>query len=222
MIPHNYSAKDLSGKEKNKKELLKQFSLQYKKEVPLIGIVSRFAIQKGFDLIQTALSDLMEIDAQWIILGSGEREYENSFIALQEQLPDKVGVHIGYNEKLAHLIEAGADIFLMPSHYEPCGLNQIYSLKYGTVPVVRKTGGLADTVQDWDEQTTGASNPGTGFSFLEYNPLEMIQALQRALNAYKNKSTWEKIQLNGMKKDFSWKNSALKYKSLYEKAKLKN
>ncbi len=222
MIPHNYSAKDLSGKEKNKKELLKQFSLQYKKEVPLIGIVSRFAIQKGFDLIQTALSDLMEIDAQWIILGSGEREYENSFIALQEQLPDKVGVHIGYNEKLAHLIEAGADIFLMPSHYEPCGLNQIYSLKYGTVPVVRKTGGLADTVQDWDEQTTGASNPGTGFSFLEYNSLEMIQALQRALNAYKNKSTWEKIQLNGMKKDFSWKNSALKYQSLYEKAKLKN
>lgn len=222
LIPHNYSAKDLSGKEKNKIELLNKFNMPYRKGVPVIGIVSRLAIQKGFDLIQTALGELMKLDARWIILGSGEKEYENSFIALQEQLPEKVGVHIGYNEKLAHLIEAGADIFLMPSHYEPCGLNQIYSLKYGTVPVVRKTGGLADTVQDWDEQTSGTSNSGSGFSFLEYNPLEMIQALQRALNAYKNKSTWQQIQLNGMKKDFSWKNSALKYQSLYEKTKLDN
>lgn len=222
LIPHNYSAEDLSGKEKNKIELLNKFNMPYRKGVPVIGIVSRLAIQKGFDLIQTALGELMKLDARWIILGSGEKEYENSFIALQEQLPEKVGVHIGYNEKLAHLIEAGADIFLMPSHYEPCGLNQIYSLKYGTVPVVRKTGGLADTVQDWDEQTSGTSNSGSGFSFLEYNPLEMIQALQRALNAYKNKSTWQQIQLNGMKKDFSWKNSALKYQSLYEKTKLDN
>lgn len=218
LIPHNYSINDLSGKEQNKKELLKHFSMPYKKAVPLIGIVSRFAIQKGFDLIQSALSGLMELDAQWVILGSGEKEYENTFKALQDQIPGKVGVHIGYHEKLAHLIEAGADIFLMPSQYEPCGLNQIYSLKYGTVPVVRKTGGLADTVHDWEERTSENPNSGTGFSFVEYNSLEMIKSLQRALNAYQNKSIWERIQLNGMKKDYSWKHSALKYEELYQTA----
>jgi starch synthase len=220
-IPYNYSAEDLSGKEKNKKALLEKFDLAYNEGVPVIGIVSRLAIQKGFDLIQAALSELMNLNAQWIILGSGEQVYENMFQDLQDQLPKKVRVHIGYNDDLAHLIEAGADIFLMPSHYEPCGLNQIYSLKYGTVPVVRKTGGLADTVQDWGEYNTHGADTGTGFSFVNYQPQPLIHAVQRAVNDFHNKPVWKKIQTNGMKKDFSWKKSALKYNEIYEKAKSK-
>lgn len=218
LIPHNYSVNDLSGKEKNKQALLEKFNLTYNKEAPVIGIISRLAIQKGFDLIQAALSELMELDAQWIILGSGEQEYENMFQDLQDQLPEKVGVHIGYNNNLAHLIEAGADIFLMPSHYEPCGLNQIYSLKYGTVPVVRKTGGLADTVHDWNEYNTYGVDSGTGFSFIKYEPQPLVHAVKRAINDYHNKSVWKKIQTNGMQKDFSWKKSALKYNELYKEA----
>ena len=221
-IPYNYSAKDLSPKEENKKALLEKFAMSYHKDVPLIGIVSRLAIQKGFDLIQDALPELMDIEAQWVILGSGEKEYENMFQALHDQLPDKVGVHIGYNNELAHLIEAGADIFLMPSHYEPCGLNQIYSLKYGTVPVVRKTGGLADTVQDWNEYNTYGMDTGNGFSFVEYKQGPLVHAVQRAIGDYHNKPIWKKIQLNGMKKDFSWKHSAKEYEELYQKANSKS
>jgi starch synthase len=221
-IFQNYSSKDLSKKEKNKELLLKQFSIDYKKNIPLIGIVSRFAIQKGFDLIQEALPALMELEAQWIILGSGEKEYENAFLALREQMSDKVGVHIGYSEDLAHKIEAGADIFLMPSHYEPCGLNQIYSLKYGTVPVVRKTGGLADTVQDWNEYNQTGMDIGNGFSFVNYNADALLNAVERSINDYHNKSVWRKIQLNGMSKDFSWTNSAKAYEELYKKAVSKN
>lgn len=221
LIPYNYSKDDLSGKEKNKEELLKKFNMPYQKDIPLIGIVSRLAIQKGFDLIQSALGELMQFNAQWIILGSGEQKYENMFQALHEQMPRKVGTYIGYNNDLAHLIEAGADIFLMPSHYEPCGLNQIYSLKYGTVPVVRKTGGLADTVQDWNEYNTYGMDTGNGFSFVEYKPEALVNAIQQALFDYPNKPVWKKIQLNGMNKDYSWKHSALQYEELYKKAKLK-
>jgi len=221
LIPHNYSVNDLSGKEKNKETLLENFNLSYNKNIPVIGIISRLAVQKGFDLIQAALSELMNLNAQWIILGSGEREYENMFQDLEDQMQDKVGVHIGYNNDLAHLIEAGSDIFLMPSHYEPCGLNQIYSLKYGTVPVVRKTGGLADTVHDWNEYSTYGVDSGTGFSFIDYSPQPLVHAIQRAINDFSNKPVWEKIQTNGMAKDFSWKKSALKYDELYKKAKSK-
>lgn len=221
LIPYNYSKEDFSGKEKNKEELLKKFNMPYQKEIPLIGIVSRLAIQKGFDLIQSALGELMQFNAQWIILGSGEQKYENMFQALHEQMHHKVGAYIGYNNNLAHLIEAGADIFLMPSHYEPCGLNQIYSLKYGTVPVVRKTGGLADTVQDWNEYNTYGMDIGNGFSFVDYRPEALVNAIQRALVDYHNKPIWRKIQLNGMNKDYSWKHSALQYEELYKKARLK-
>ncbi len=221
LIPHNYSPGNLSGKEKNKKELLNKFNMPYLEETPVIGVVSRLAIQKGFDLIEAALSNLMHFNAQWIILGSGEQKYENMFQALHEQMPDKVGVYIGYNEALAHLVEAGSDIFLMPSHYEPCGLNQIYSLKYGTVPVVRKTGGLADTVQDWNEYNTYGLDTGNGFSFIDYNPKPLVHAVQRALGDYHNKPVWTKIQQNGMKKNFSWQDSAEKYSELYKNAKSK-
>jgi starch synthase len=132
--------------------------------------------------------------------------------------PDKVYIQIGYDNEFAHLIEAGADIFLMSSRYEPCGLNQIYSLKYGTVPVVRKTGGLADTVQDWNELLAQGFETGTGYSFNDYSPEALIQTIKRAVHDFERKDVWEKIQLNGMSKDFSWKRSAEKYINLYEKA----
>ena len=216
-LTHNYSMNDLSGKIKNKEELLKKLGLPAKLEKPLIGMVSRFASQKGFDIIHDVLDDLLSLDAQFIILGSGEEEYENMFQDAANRLPEKIGVCFGYNEELAHQIEAGADIFLMPSHYEPCGLNQIYSLKYGTIPVVRKTGGLADTVQDWNEYNQYGQDIGNGFSFYEYSGPALIRSLQRAIYDFHNKPVWRKIQQNGMIKDYSWKHSAEEYIDLYQK-----
>ena len=152
-LPFRYSSKYLGGKLKNKRFLLEHMNLEYKEDVPLIAIISRMAIQKGFDIFEQAAEALMKLNAQWVVLGSGEEKYENNFRFLAPNFPDKVSIYLGFNNELSHLIEAGADLFLMPSHYEPCGLNQIYSLKYGTIPVVRKTGGLADTVMDWDEMS---------------------------------------------------------------------
>jgi starch synthase len=158
----------------------------------------------------------MLLNAQWIILGTGEEKYESFFKTLSGYYPRKVSTHIGFDEKLSHLVEAGADIFLMPSHYEPCGLNQIYSLKYGTIPVVRKTGGLADTVHDWDELIYSGNDSGNGFSFIDYSPDALSLSVRRAVNTFKSKDTWHKIQINGMNNDFSWDNSALKYLRIYE------
>jgi starch synthase len=210
LIPYKFSNDDLSGKQKNKQFLCEHFKLQCEDDIPLIGIVSRMAGQKGFDLIASAADQLMELRAKWIILGNGEEKYEILFRYLAAFYPGKVSVYIGFNTELSHLIEAGADIFLMPSQYEPCGLNQIYSLKYGTVPVVRKTGGLADTVIDGDD--------GNGFTFVEYSGKAMYEALQRAIDAFSNKPLWRKIQQNGMKAVFSWENSAKEYLNLYKKA----
>jgi len=217
-IPYKYSASDLSGKTENKKFLLNHLHLPFDENVPLIGIVSRLVAQKGFDIIAYALNYLMKLNAQWVILGSGEYKYEEMFQNARNQFPNKVAVYFGFNNELAHLIEAGADIFLMPSHYEPCGLNQIYSLKYGTVPVVRKTGGLADTVQDWNEYLARGMEIGTGYSFNDYTASALIHSVQRAVNDFHLKAVWRKIQLNGMKKDYSWKRSAEKYLELYAKA----
>ncbi|MEJ2194370.1 MAG: glycogen/starch synthase [Ignavibacteriaceae bacterium] len=172
-IPHNYSPKDLSGKIKNKAVLLEHFNMPFKKNIPLIGIVSRMVEQKGFDIFADAINELMDLDAQWLILGSGEEKYEELFRQLTYKMPEKVGAYIGYNNELSHLIEAGADMFLMPSRYEPCGLNQIYSLKYGTVPIVKKTGGLADTVHDWDELNYFGLNSGTGFTFNDHSGIAL-------------------------------------------------
>lgn len=216
-LPNNYSINDLSGKLKNKQFLLKKISLQYDSELPLIGLVSRLVKQKGFDIIGEALSELLSLKAQFVILGSGEPIYENMFQEAANSHPNKLGVFFGYNEELAHQIEAGADIFLMPSQYEPCGLNQIYSLKYGTVPVVRKTGGLADTVQDWNEYNEYGEDIGNGFSFYEYSSKALIDSIKRAINDFHNKPVWRKIQYNGMIKDYSWKHSAEEYIELYEK-----
>ncbi|MBN1637875.1 MAG: glycogen synthase [Ignavibacteriales bacterium] len=221
LIPFNYSKENLEGKENNKKHLLKTFNIGYKKNVPLLGIVSRLAIQKGFDLIQQIMPDLMNLDLYFVVLGTGEYEYEEMFNYYVRTFPNKVGVYIGYNNELAHLIEAGSDIFLMPSKYEPCGLNQIYSLKYGTVPVVRKTGGLADTVNDWNEFNGYGLDIGNGFSFVDYSSYALISSIKRSIGDYYNKPIWEKIQLNGMNRDYSWENSAKKYIEIYKKAQLK-
>lgn len=217
-IPHRYSAATLSEKIKNKKVLLRRLNFSFSKDVPLIGIISRLVEQKGFDLFGYGINLLMELKARWVILGNGQQKYEDLFQTMAKRYPQKVSVYLGFYDELSHLIEAGADIFLMPSRYEPCGLNQIYSLKYGTVPVVRKTGGLADTVQDWDEFLANGEETGSGFSFQDYTAHALVHSIQRAINNFHNKPVWHKIQLNGMNKDFSWKKSAEKYIALYEKA----
>ncbi len=216
-LPYKYSADDLAGKVKNKIYLLEHLKMPHLKDVPLIGIVSRLVEQKGFDLFFDAFPDLVGLEAQWVILGSGEEYYETLFKQLFRNFPEKFFTHIGFNTELSHIIEAASDIFLMPSRYEPCGLNQIYSLKYGTVPVVRKTGGLADTVLDWDEQYLQGNETGTGFTFEPFTALSLVSALKRAIDVYSKKDTWRKIQLNGMSKDFSWNISAGEYVDLYRK-----
>lgn len=217
-IPFHYSLKDMSGKIKNKKFLLEHFNMPFNENVPLIGIVSRIVEQKGFDIFSEALNSIMGLNAQWIILGSGEEQYEDLFRMLHKHLPQKISAYLGFNNELSHLIEAASDIFLMPSRYEPCGLNQIYSLKYGTVPVVKKTGGLADTVKDWDEEMHYGFTHGNGFSFYDHSGFALYKSLERAVNVFHTKEVWNKIIYNGMTSDFSWQRSAEKYIELYKLA----
>ncbi len=213
-IPYKYTTSLLRNKVKNKTALLKQAELLENNELALIGIISRFASQKGFELLAPVIGEIMALPVQFLVLGSGEEKTEDFFLQLKAAYPDRVNVYIGYNNKLAHLITAGSDMFLMPSHYEPCGLNQMYSLNYGTVPIVRKTGGLADTVKDYHEH----NEKGNGFSFKDYTPQALYSTLVRALHMFKDKKVWKKLQLTGMKEDFSWKHSADLYIELYGKA----
>jgi len=209
----NYSPEDLTGKRKCKKDLLKEFGLPAADgDRPLIGIVSRLSAQKGADLIAHAANELMAEELAMVVLGSGDAIYEDLFRKLAERYPGKVAVRIAYDNVLAHKIEAGADMFLMPSRYEPCGLNQIYSLKYGTVPIVRATGGLDDTV----EQVDRATEQGTGFKFADYSAKAMMEAIRAALEVYRHPKLWRKVMLNGMRQDFSWGASAAQYVRLYE------
>src|SRR6202043_3508942 len=183
---------------------------------PVIGIVSRFADQKGFDLIAEKAHELMHEDLLLVGLGTGDRKYEELFRALAAAYPGRTGVKIAYDETIAHQIEAGADMFLMPSRYEPCGLNQIYSLKYGTVPIVRATGGLDDTVESFDVE----HGTGTGFKFEPYTGAALLGAVRLALHHFADERIWKRIQLNGMSKDFSWKRPATEYAKLYKAARL--
>jgi starch synthase len=214
-IAARYSAKDLSGKQICKQDLLAVFGLPAEHiSKPVIGIVSRFADQKGFDLIAERAHKLMHEDLVLTVLGTGDRKYEKLFVALAEDYAGRVGVKIAYDNAMAHKIEAGADMFLMPSRYEPCGLNQIYSLRYGTVPIVRATGGLDDTVEAFDvEQGTG-----TGFKFTEYSGAALLQSVRQALHLFMDERIWRRIQLNGMTNDFSWKRSAGEYVKVYAAA----
>jgi starch synthase len=214
LIARKYSKADLSGKEENKKALLGFTGLKYQPGTPVIGIISRLADQKGFDLIAAVLDRLSAMDLQMVVLGTGDDKYQRLFRQAAEQFPQKFSVHLTFNNQLAHQIEAGSDMFLMPSRYEPCGLNQMYSFMYGTVPLVRSTGGLADTVRDLDADPEN----GTGFAFREYDAMKMLDAIQRALSHYRDRDGWRALQLRGMNQDFSWRNSAKKYVEIYELA----
>jgi starch synthase len=206
-IARNYSANDLSGKRDCKQGLLAEYGLpQDNPERPLLAIISRFAAQKGFDILADAASRLLEEDVNLVVLGSGDLPCESMFRALAGTYPQKVGLRVGYDTGLSHRIEAGADMFLMPSRYEPCGLNQIYSLKYGTVPVVRATGGLDDTIED-----------STGFKFRDYSGDALLETVRVALKAYRDLDSWTRRMRRGMEKDFSWSASAGEYVDLYRR-----
>jgi starch synthase len=211
LIPYNYILANLSGKRKNKLALLHQADLPLRMEEPLIGMISRLDNQKGFDLIEEAMDQIMAMNLQFILLGTGVEKYHLFFKDMEKKYPDKFRVYLKFDNSLAHLIEAGADMFLMPSRYEPCGLNQMYSLKYGAVPIVRKTGGLADTVIDFNEK----DKTGTGFVFDEYDSESMLKAIKRAVAVYNRRRTWYKVVKQGMRQDFSWEKSAGKYQDLY-------
>jgi starch synthase len=211
LLVANYTPTSLKGKDVCKKALLENMGVQTPVlRRPVIGIVSRFASQKGFDLIATIAEQLAALDLYVVALGTGEPPHEELFRTMAAKYPEKFLVKIAYDNTLAHQIEAGSDMFLMPSRYEPCGLNQIYSLKYGAVPIVRATGGLDDTIEPFDGKA------GTGFKFQEYSPQALLATIHAALEVYSTPKIWNRLVQNGMKKDFSWTTSARGYSQIYE------
>ncbi len=214
-IPVVFTQRSLFHKTENKSALQERFELPVDNDIPLFAIISRLVEQKGIDLILDIVPELVEKGAQLVILGSGDSQLEVDILQAEKKYPQHLGVVIGYDEQLAHHIEAGADMFLMPSRFEPCGLNQIYSQRYGTVPIVRHTGGLADTVTDTTPETL-ADKTATGFSFREASATALREAVQRALEHYKDADSWQQIMVSGMKQDFSWTRSARQYLALYE------
>ncbi|HWI16567.1 MAG TPA: glycogen synthase GlgA [Vicinamibacterales bacterium] len=221
LLPAPFDADRLEGKLVAKRALLETFGFTVTDELlrrPIIGMVSRMVDQKGLDLISAVAADLASLDATFVIVGTGEPRYQDMWTGLSRWRPDKVGVFVGFDERRAHLVEGGADIFLMPSRFEPCGLNQMYSLRYGTVPVVRAVGGLVDTVRPHNPK----NGQGNGFLFSDYQPAAMMHALGRALAAYPNKKIWTRLQKNGMKADFSWGRSAAEYVKMYTQLRRRN
>jgi 1,4-alpha-glucan branching enzyme len=213
LIAKTYSPQDLSGKRACKAALQRLFGFPEEPETLLVGMISRLAAQKGFDLLQAAHEGLFRREIQMVFLGTGDRQYEEFLRGLAALHPGKVGLRIGFDEGLAHQIEAGADAFLMPSRYEPAGLNQLYSLKYGTIPIVRSTGGLRDSVEEFDP----AASKGTGFLFAPYDASALLAAIDRALDAYRHKDQWAALMKNAMAADFSWGRSAREYLELYRR-----
>ena len=213
-ISCNFSLDDMSGKAKNKKDLQKQMGLPTKADVPLIGLISRLADQKGLDLIKAAAPKFMKLGVQFVLLGSGDPAYEKYFTGLSVKFPEQVKANIGFDAKLAQQIYAGCDMFLMPSRFEPCGLGQLIALRYGTIPVVRSTGGLADTITDYS-----ADNPkSNGFAFEEYTPNALLQTVKCALKVYEDNVEWAKLVKSALASDFSWNASAGKYVDFYQDA----
>ncbi|MEW6702276.1 MAG: glycogen/starch synthase, partial [Bacteroidota bacterium] len=213
-IPHRFSVKNIDLKKESKKALAENFNFTYKENVPVIGMISRLFENKGMDLIEKALPELMKMNIHFILLGTGDKKYHKFFMNAGSKYHNKFSCYIGFDDELAHLIEAGSDIFLMPSKFEPCGLNQMYSLMYGTVPIVRYTGGLADTVQKFNPK----NKTGNGFVFQKYSVKEMMTEIKNAVKIFSNdKETWQTIMRNGMKSDFTWLNSTKKYIELYKK-----
>lgn len=213
-IPKRYSPATLSLKVENKLELQKQNNLPQRKEVPVIGMITRLADQKGLDILAGAIGDLMCEHCQLVILGTGDQKYHDLLLKMKQKCPDHIGVNLKFDAILAELIYAGSDMFLMPSRYEPCGLGQLISFKYGTIPIVRKTGGLADTVHDFNPK----SREGEGFVFEEYSSKALLDAIKRAIETYHKKTAWKPLQEKVMQLDYSWDASAKKYVSLYMKA----
>ncbi len=212
LLFHRYSLSNLSGKKASRVELLVRAGLPVREKTPLVGMVTRLVSQKGIDLVLDAADQFFALNLQMIILGTGDTHYHERLRALASAYPDQLKTYFEFNDELAHQIQAGADIFLMPSRYEPCGLNQMYALKYGTVPVVRAVGGLADTVTDYDADPEN----GTGFVFEAYEATAMIEALSRAVDLFGRRRVWKKLVKTGMRKDFSWAASADKYAALYQ------
>jgi starch synthase len=217
--PYRYGEQDYQrGKAECKRELQRSLHLPQRAETPLLAAIGRLADQKGFDLITRVMQHWAErVDAQWVVLGTGEAKYHEMLGSLAREYPERIAVRLEFSDELAHRIEAAADIFVMPSQYEPCGLNQLYSLKYGTVPVVRATGGLVDTVVNATDQTI-ANHTATGFSFDDYTSLALAETLERAW-AYLEKSLWNQLIETGMQQDWSWQTSAEQYAELYERTK---
>ena len=214
-IAKNYDTSDLSGKKVCKKDLINILHMDpaYVNR-PVLAFIGRLIEQKGCDLLEKILNELMQMDVGFVLLGEGERKYNRMFGTIGREHIDRTGIIIGYNNQLAHKIMAGADIFLMPSRYEPCGLTQMYALRYGTVPLVRDTGGLSDTIQDF----IPATGTGTGFKFADYSPSSLLNQIKNALELFKNRQVWARIVRNGMKVDFSWERSAQEYLAVYKKA----
>lgn len=210
LIYEGFSAENLEGKAVNKAKLQEEMGLPVKPDVPVIGIVSRLVSHKGFDLVKRVFEDMLKADIQFAILGSGEWEFETFFYGMKEKYPDKVGLRLGFIPQLAHKIYAGADIFLMPSKSEPCGLAQMVALRYGTIPIVRETGGLKDTIQD------SGDGKGNGFTFATYNAHDMLDAVWRSLAGYADREGWEILVKRAMYCDNSWKRSAGEYIKIYK------
>ena len=217
LLEHHYDSTDLSGKQTNKLALQTALGLPQKADTPLIGLISRLVTQKGIDIILEALPSLMKQPLQFVVLGSGDRTMEEALLSMAKQHPNKLVVTIGYDEILAHRIEAGVDMYLMPSRFEPCGLNQLYSLRYGSVPIVRNVGGLADTVVDTSAKTL-SKGTANGFVIDSDDSLAMVKTIKRALRRFRDKAQWRQLQITGMQQDFSWQHSAKEYLSLYRLA----
>ena len=211
-IAATYTTATLDRKRLNKEALCRQCGLPFEDAIPLIGMISRLTAQKGFEILIPVLAEIMELPCRMVILGSGDSSLSQALREFARKHPDRLGVYVGYHDELAHRIEAGADIFLMPSKYEPCGLNQMMSMRYGTLPVVRATGGLADTVTDADADP----ERGTGFCFHHYHPQDLLRAVKRAAAAFADRRRWQVIQRTAMARDFSWNRSAEQYIDLYQ------
>lgn len=209
----NYSADDLDGKLACKRDLLDRYHLPVDLDKPVIAIVSRLTTQKGIDLITQAVWRMLETGAYFILLGSGADSYEGYFQHVRDTVPQQAGVYFGFSNPLSHQVEAGADIFLMPSAYEPCGLNQMYSLKYGTVPIVRGVGGLDDTIQNFERTT----EQGNGYKFYDYSADRLVEKFYETLMVYYDRALWRKLQRNGMRADFSWERAAHNYLDVYHR-----
>jgi starch synthase len=208
-----YDATDLSGKAACKAALLREYGMPEEPAMPLLGMVSRLVDQKGVDLVAAALNRLLALNVRMVILGSGEARYEEQFTRLGRTYPGQLGVRLGFDDALSHRIQAGSDCFLVPSRYEPCGLTQLYSLRYGTIPIVRATGGLRDTVVPFDP----ATGQGTGFVFTEPSAEALLEAVRAAVEVSADKDAWQRLMRNAMAQDFSWDRSAARYEELYRR-----